>query len=117
MSTGDSYSWPPRPEAPPPQPSLLGPLLLVLLVCPGVFFGAMWLRPGWFRHNPGRDAAAAARPITPRGDLTEDEEANIAVYKKDKPSVVHITTLANVENRFTLNVQQVPQGTGSGFVW
>jgi S1-C subfamily serine protease len=96
---------------------LLGPLILVLLICAGLFFGAQWLRPGWFQHNPALDPNASARPIAPRGDLAEDEKTTIEIYNKVKPSVVHITTLANVENRFTLDVQQVPQGTGSGFIW
>ena len=33
------------------------------------------------------------------------------------PSVVHITTLATQRDIFSLNVQQVPRGTGTGFVW
>jgi S1-C subfamily serine protease len=30
---------------------------------------------------------------------------------------VHITTLTNQREMFSLNVQQVPRGTGSGFIW
>jgi hypothetical protein len=31
--------------------------------------------------------------------------------------VVHITTLAAQRDLFSMNVQQVPRGTGTGFVW
>jgi S1-C subfamily serine protease len=31
--------------------------------------------------------------------------------------VVHVTALAVVRSRWNMNVQQVPEGTGSGFVW
>ena len=33
------------------------------------------------------------------------------------PSVVHITTLVTARGPFNLNVQEIPEGTGSGFVW
>ena len=60
---------------------------------------------------------AQTRAITPRGPLAADENANIAIFKNVSPSVVNITTLANQRNLFSLDVFQVPKGTGSGFVW
>src|SRR5262249_17335661 len=33
------------------------------------------------------------------------------------PSVVHVTNLAQRRGQFSLDVQQVPRGTGTGFVW
>ena len=60
---------------------------------------------------------AAPRAITPRGALAADELANIEVFKRLSPSVVHITTLATERDFFNRSVQQVPSGTGSGFVW
>jgi S1-C subfamily serine protease len=33
------------------------------------------------------------------------------------PSVVHITTLVTAAGPFNLNVEEIPEGTGSGFVW
>jgi len=58
-----------------------------------------------------------ARAVAPRGALTPDEQNNIDVFRRTGPSVVHITTLENQREMFTANVQQVPKGTGSGFVW
>jgi S1-C subfamily serine protease len=62
-------------------------------------------------------ASAQQRPVAPRPELTADERANIDVFRKASPSVVHITTLAAQRDLFSLNVQQVPRGTGTGFVW
>ncbi len=60
---------------------------------------------------------AAPRAVTPRGPLAADELAQIELFRKASPSVVHITTLAAQRDFFSLNVQQVPSGTGTGFVW
>jgi S1-C subfamily serine protease len=59
----------------------------------------------------------APRAVTPRGPLASDELANIDIFKKTSPSVVHITSLAAQRDMFSMNVQQVPRGTGTGFVW
>ncbi|MBK1615986.1 2-alkenal reductase [Rubrivivax gelatinosus] len=60
---------------------------------------------------------AGPRAVTPRGPLAAEETANIELFRKASPSVVHITTLAARRDFFSLNVQQVPAGTGTGFVW
>jgi S1-C subfamily serine protease len=60
---------------------------------------------------------AAPRAVTPRGPLAADEINHIEVFRKTSPSVVHITTLETQRDFFSLNVQQVPRGTGTGFVW
>ncbi len=60
---------------------------------------------------------AASRAVSPRGALGADEQAHIEVFRKASPSVVHITTLAAQRDLFNMNVQQVPRGTGTGFVW
>jgi S1-C subfamily serine protease len=59
----------------------------------------------------------APRAVTPRGPLAADELANIDLFKRTSPSVVHITSLAAQRDMFSMNVQQVPRGTGTGFVW
>ena len=62
-------------------------------------------------------APAPPRAVAPRGPLSADELNNIAVFKAASPSVVNITALGLERDLFSLNVQQVPQGTGTGFVW
>ncbi len=59
----------------------------------------------------------ATREVTPRGPLAADELNNIAVFKAASPSVVNITALGLERDLFSLNVEQVPQGTGTGFMW
>lgn len=61
--------------------------------------------------------AATPRAVAPRGALDAEEQNNIAVFKNVSPSVVNITALGLERDFFSLNVQQVPQGTGTGFVW
>jgi len=60
---------------------------------------------------------AAPRAIAPRGPLEPDERNTIELFRKASPSVVHITSLAAQRELFSANVQQVPRGTGTGFVW
>jgi S1-C subfamily serine protease len=59
----------------------------------------------------------APRAVTPRGALAADEQAHIDLFKRTSPSVVHITSLGAQRDMFSMNVQQVPRGTGTGFVW
>ena len=72
----------------------------------------------WPRLVGGRPAPPAAEPraVTPRGDLAEDEKATIELFRRASPSVVYITTLAR-QSVGLFDVEEVPRGTGSGFVW
>jgi S1-C subfamily serine protease len=69
--------------------------------------------------GPGRTAGPPAEPrvVTARGNLAEDEQTNISVFKTVSPSAVNVTTLAIARDFFSLNVMQVPQGQGTGIVW
>jgi S1-C subfamily serine protease len=60
---------------------------------------------------------AQPRAVAPRGALAADELANVELFRKASPSVVHITSLGIQRDLFRMNVQQVPRGTGTGFVW
>jgi len=48
---------------------------------------------------------------------TDDEANNIEVFKRTSPSVVNITNARRVRSFYSLNPQDVPQGSGTGFVW
>ncbi len=63
------------------------------------------------------DPDAVPRAITPRGDLAGDEKTNIEVFQNASPSVVYITSVALQRDRFSMNLLEIPQGTGSGFIW
>ncbi|MDH4226117.1 MAG: trypsin-like peptidase domain-containing protein [Deltaproteobacteria bacterium] len=57
-----------------------------------------------------------APPVT-RQVISDDEENNVQVFKDAAPSVVFITNRQLRRDRFTLNVFEIPQGSGTGFVW
>jgi S1-C subfamily serine protease len=106
----------PRRQRPRGSPmSYLWPLVVVVIGAAGV--GA-WL---WHLENAGGrqalDADAVPRPVAERGQLGADELETIRLYEKVAPSVVHISNLALGRDIFSLNVQEVTKGTGSGFVW
>lgn len=60
---------------------------------------------------------AQPRAIQPRGNLAEIEMSTIELFKKASPSVVHITSINVRRDRSSSKLYEVPQGTGSGFVW
>jgi S1-C subfamily serine protease len=60
---------------------------------------------------------AGPRAVTPRGPLATDEQAYVDLFRKASRSVVNITSLGVQRDLFSMNVQQVPRGTGTGFVW
>ena len=58
------------------------------------------------------------RPVTqPLGELGADERASIEVFKRISPSVTYITNKRFQRDYFSFNVMEIPQGTGSGFLW
>ncbi|KAH9742197.1 hypothetical protein KPL70_002875 [Citrus sinensis] len=61
--------------------------------------------------------SASAFVVTPQRKLQTDELATVRLFQENTPSVVNITNLAARQDAFTLDVLEVPQGSGSGFVW
>jgi S1-C subfamily serine protease len=57
------------------------------------------------------------RPISARGPLLPEEQTAVRIFEEAKSSVVYITTLVYQTDLFTFNVSEIPQGTGSGFIW
>ena len=108
------YALPPRRRRPFLLPLLLG------LAAGWIAFTFMQRAPGGARVAPAPDrlkaAAADSRPVTARGDLAEDEKSTIELFKRASPSVVYITTLSRRPVNF-FEMTDVPQGTGSGFLW
>ncbi|MFT4517797.1 MAG: S1-C subfamily serine protease [Halioglobus sp.] len=48
---------------------------------------------------------------------TEDEANTTEIFRKASPAVVYVTNTALRRSFFSLNVQEIPRGAGSGFVW
>ena len=85
------------------------------LLLVGVFF----LVTSWFwseRHS-GSNPEAQLRSVAARGDLTDIEKTNIAIYEHAAPAVVHVTNVAEGRGLFNLDLMRIPKGTGSGFIW
>jgi len=64
---------------------------------------------------PSRTAAAATAPL-PDG-LDDSERRDISTFRKASSSVVNITNIGLRRDFFSFDVSEVPQGSGSGFVW
>lgn len=97
-----------RPGCPPGRVS---PVVLILLAVAGLWLAYQTWQPAL--HEPG----ARPRVVTARGDLAADEENTIELFRTASPSVVYITSIAVKRNLFSLNEYEIPQGTGSGFIW
>jgi S1-C subfamily serine protease len=106
-------------------------LLLTALLAAG---GGFWVGSAWSRAQvapvpaapgapavPGVRTTRAAVPggvtVAPRGDLDADEKENIALFERASPAVVFITSIAVRQDAFSLDSTEIPQGSGSGFVW
>jgi S1-C subfamily serine protease len=67
--------------------------------------------------GPGlHDAGAKPRPVTARGDLSDAEKSQIDIFRQASPAVVNITA-AELGMLWNFDVTEIPQGTGTGFVW
>jgi S1-C subfamily serine protease len=62
-------------------------------------------------------AAGAPRVAAAAPRLDDDERQTIALFEDAAPSVAFITTRVRQVDFWTRNVFEVPQGTGSGFLW
>ncbi|MBS0205425.1 MAG: trypsin-like peptidase domain-containing protein [Planctomycetes bacterium] len=77
----------------------------------------LMLRNSGFIPGLSPQGATQPRPVTPRGNLADDEKSTIEIFRNASPSVVHITTLIHRRDRLNLNVTEIPEGTGTGFLY
>jgi len=87
------------------------PFIVLILIGSALWF--VFGSKDW--RSPKKDAEP--RMITARGDLAEDEKNTIDIFRNVSPSVVYITSIALRRGLFSLNAVEIPQGTGSGFIW
>jgi S1-C subfamily serine protease len=110
-----AYEYPT--ENQPPRrtgPSALSYLLPVLVAILGVAVAIQ----AYQQLSRGNlfDSSSKPRPIDARGDLAADEKSTIELFKQSSKSVVFVTTSA-VRDDFGFNLEEYPQGAGSGFIW
>ena len=93
------------------QKRRISPFIILIAVL--VAFWWLFVKPDHIRF----DSNAVPRAVTARGDLAEDEKNTIELFQTTSASVVYITTTELRKNFFSLNVYEIPTGTGSGFIW
>jgi S1-C subfamily serine protease len=74
-------------------------------------------KQSWVGGASINDPRATPRAVSPRGEFSPAEKSTIALFRQASPGVVNITAIGVQRDLFTLNLHQIPQGTGSGFVW
>jgi S1-C subfamily serine protease len=95
------------------------PAVLVVLLCAVVLMPnpvvAEWGRPlGAGYEGP----EVKPRPVTPASpELGPDERATMAVFERATKSVVFISNTAIQRDFWSFDILEVPQGSGSGFIW
>jgi S1-C subfamily serine protease len=112
----------------PARSSLLSSLsiaaLMVSVLVVGYFIGLHGPIPAALA--PGKVAATEPGPfepraVAPREDLSAAERSVIDLYERCSPSVVYVSPLREQavqgDTPFTYSMQEVPVGTGSGFMW
>jgi len=105
-----------REPNPPYRESGMTKVLAVLLL---LVAGALVFTVIQQRRQSQHYVSFEPRPVAQRPDdkLGANEQSTIEVFSKFSRSVVHITSLETHRDRMTLDVTEIPQGTGSGFVW
>jgi S1-C subfamily serine protease len=67
---------------------------------------------------PVTEAVAATQSATyTESDLSPEEKATVALFERNRDSVVLVTTLIERRDFSSLNIMEVPSGNGSGFIW
>jgi len=90
-----------------------GNLLRLLIIISATAVVLWYLNQTRNSHDP----EAEPRPVIARGSLAEDEQNTIGLFEATSTSVVYITSIELRRSLFSLNVYEIPQGTGSGFIW
>jgi S1-C subfamily serine protease len=91
-------------------------LVVLLGVVTGIAVGRWWQDGGGPGAVPQAWAQEEPPPAAEEG-LTAEERRDIQVFRRATASVVYITTMARQRDFFSLDVYEVPQGTGTGFAW
>lgn len=64
-----------------------------------------------------KTTARKLRAVSPRPPLQANEKKLTQLFGETSPAVVYITSMAVRRDFFSFRATEIPQGTGSGFVW
>ena len=93
-------------------------LVLVMAVLYGVLFIEYQIQSSDREVNTSSPSQPLPPVPTERVELiSNDEENNVRIFQEVSPSTVFITTRTRQRNPFSLNVTEIPQGSGTGFMW
>jgi len=107
MEPNQDYPYPARTSS---RQTRLTVILLILVALVLFNEARNWFSDVYYQR-------AVPRAVTARGELAPDEQNTIALFKSVSPSVVYITSMAIRQDFFSLRPLEIPQGTGSGFIW
>lgn len=98
---------------------LLNLILTAALLGAGFLAGSSWARRA---ESQPADAVPPAEvptgvPAELHAELSAEERATVALFERASPSAAFITSIAVRQDAFSMNILQIPQGNGSGFVW
>jgi S1-C subfamily serine protease len=82
-----------------------------------IFMGIVFFFNPFNSTNPLQTAEAKTLPNHLPTSLTSEEKGTIALFKHNNPAVVYISTVKRVINPYTMDVREIPSGTGTGFIW
>ncbi len=101
-----------EPHSPYRESGMTKILAVLLLVVAGALVFTVYQQ----RRQTEHYTSFEPRPIAQRPDdkLGADEESTIKIFDQESAAVVHITSLETHRDRMTLDVTEIPQGTGSG---
>jgi len=99
-------------------------VLGLILLAGGFFVGSSWKNADQ-NELPSKDIVSKAgiqslqsgREIDPPLYITDIEKATIKIFEESSPSVAFITTSQVRRNYWSRNEMEIPQGSGSGFIW
>lgn len=69
-------------------------------------------------NSNSKRESKSGRAVSPQTVITDQEQATISLFESTSPSVAFITTSNNSRpNYWSKNVNEIPRGSGSGFIW
>ena len=103
-------------------------LLYLVLIAGGFLLGVSWqnrsaedgVDPAPVNAEEEKTPAPAAtgeRESTPSAPLLDNEMHTINLFQNAAPAVVFINTSTYEKDYWSTNVYEIPQGSGSGFIW
>lgn len=92
-------------------------IVVLLLSIPTSLSWSGSRRPSTTNVQESASASHFSISTEPTGSLSAEELATIKVFEQASPSVVFITNSAIRRDFWSLNTFEVPQGSGSGFIW